>query len=162
MGFKSVNEIEEFRYDDCVIAGFEVNENRINLILEALIVRKNNSQNANFTESYAGTTNLTLNNANIVGGVKDGYKFYDANEVLLKEVPDQPLAEDEIKELIGRCEGAYLYDIDKKDIDNGMKLTLSVEFVDEEENTMADSYQLHITCESATFSWEHYMNRVQS
>ena len=70
MGFQSVNEIEQFNFDDCYVTEFEVSESQIDLLLEALIVRKNNSQNSNFTESYAGTTGLKLSGGKIISGVK--------------------------------------------------------------------------------------------
>ena len=66
MGFKSVNEIEKFTFDDCVISSFKVNEAGIILVLEALIVDSNNSQNTNYTESYADTTTVRLLDGKII------------------------------------------------------------------------------------------------
>ena len=163
MSFKSVNEIEEFRFDDCVISCMEATDSDVRLQVEALIVKPRNSQNTNYTESYAGTTDIIFECGRIVSGVKDGYKYYNADEVLINEVPDTILSEAEIKELMTSCQGAYLYELEKKPEEDGLfYCNLCIEFVDEAENTMADSYRLLVSFENAVFKWEHYMNRVQS
>ena len=91
MAFQSINELEQFRYDDCVIGEMKVEDAQIKMIVDALIVGRNNSQNSNLTESYADTASVRLVGGTILSAVKDGYKYYDANDVLLNEVPDTPL-----------------------------------------------------------------------
>jgi hypothetical protein len=174
MSFKSVDEIENFRFDDCQIASFKVESECIRLELEALIVKSNNSQNTNFTESYAGTVIARFMGGRILKGIKDGFKLYDANENLIKEVEDTKLDEEEIKSFPKLCEGAYLYRVDRADKDikddeeksgsaehHKQHYILSIEFADEEESAMGDSYQLDIVFDKAVFEWERYMNRVQ-
>lgn len=163
MGFKSVNEIEKFTFDDCVVQSFKVNEAGIILVLEALIVDSNNSQNTNYTESYADTTTVRLLEGKIISAKKDGYRYYDANEVLMEEVPDTVLNDEEIKNIINTCEGSYLYYIEK-DVDNENDeniYNIGLEFIDEEDNTAADSYEIKISFSEAIFTWERYLNRVQ-
>jgi hypothetical protein len=166
MKYKAVDEIEKFRYDDCQISAFRVDADCITLELEALIVKSDNSQNTNFTESYAGTVTARFIGGKITGGVKDGFKLYDANERLIKEVADERLSDDELKGFPKLCEGAYLYGIDKEDAaakeDGRQQYALSIEFANEEENVMGDSYRLDIEFEKAVFEWERYMNRVQN
>ena len=162
MGFQSVNEIEQFNFDDCYVTEFEVSESQIDLLLEALIVRKNNSQNSNFTESYAATTGLKLSGGKIISGVKDGFKYYNADDVLIKEVPDEPLSEEQILEFPKLAVGAYLYQMEKEKEESGLYYyNMGFEFVDESDNTMGDSYRLLVSFEKAVFTWERYMNRVQ-
>ena len=163
MGFKSTNEIEKFTFDDCVISSFKVNEAGIILVLEALIVDSNNSQNTNYTESYADTTTVRLLDGKIISAKKDGYKYYDANDVLMEEVPDEILSEVETDNIIKTCEGAYLYYMEK-DADNESSdniYNIGLEFTDEEDNTAADSYEIKVSFKEAIFTWERYLNRVQ-
>ncbi|MCM1082141.1 MAG: hypothetical protein NC393_00385 [Clostridium sp.] len=165
MNYKSVNEIESFSYKDCRIVEFNAEKDCIMLVLEALIVKKDNSQNTNYTDSYAGTTTVRFIKGKITDGVKDGYKYYDANDVLINEVPDRKLAEEELGELLKQCNGAYLYFIDKNDFnkaDDMMSYSLGIEFEDESEETVSDSYYLNILFEKAVFEWDRYMNRVQN
>ena len=163
MGFKSINEIEKFTFDDCVISSFKVNEAGIILMLDALIVDSNNSQNTNYTESYADTTTVRLLDGKIISAKKDGYKYYDANEVLIEEVPDLVLSEEETSKIIKSCGGAYLYymEEDKENESSESIYNIGIEFVDEDDNTASDSYEIKVSFKEAIFSWEKYLNRVQ-
>lgn len=162
MAFQSINEIEKFSFEDCKISNFRVMENHIYMELEALIVKPDNSQNTNYTESYAATTTVKLAGGRILAGIKDGFKYYDANDVLIKEVPDEELNEEQLKVFTVKCEGAYLYALTKEKEEKDLcYYTMGVEFADEEDNTTADSYQLKLCFEKAVFSWDTYLNRVQ-
>lgn len=164
MNYKSINEIESFSYKDCRIVEFKAEKDCITLVLEALIVKKDNSQNTNYTDSYAGTTTVRFIKGKITDGVKDGYKYYDANDVLINEVPDRRLTEEELGKLLKQCEGAYLYFLNKNDDNKGdmRSYSLGIEFEDESEGTVSDSYCLNILFEEAVFEWDRYMNRVQN
>ena len=158
MKFKTVDEIEHFSFEDCQVFEAEVSKEGIRFQVEALIVKPNNSQNTNFTESYVGTTEIRFIGGNIMSAVKDGFKYYYADDVLIKEVPDAELSDAEITKLLKRIEGAYLYDV-KKDSDEYL---VALEFVDESDfNTASDSYTLKIKSEKVVIEWDFYMNRVQ-
>lgn len=157
MAFKSVDEIDKFRFDDCQISHFKVMDHSVELEVEALIVKADNSQNTNYTESYAGTALIRLPDSLLVRCVRDGYKYYDANDVLQSEVPDYELSVAETKAFPDTCEGAYLYEMKKED-----GYVLGIEFADPEDNMVGDSYQVFIKCKNAVVTWERYMNRVQA
>lgn len=158
MSYKSTDEIEQFRFDDCQIQACSVTEQAIILQVDALIVRAGNSQNTNYTESYADTTELYLKAGRIDKIIKDGYRYYDANEVLISEVPDCELTAEEIKKLLTAFAGAYLFEM-KKTADGYM---LGIEFEDPEDHTAGASYQVYINADSAICTWERYLNRVQA
>jgi hypothetical protein len=159
MKFKSSDEIEQFSFRDCQVFEAEVGKEGIRLQVEALIVKPENSQNTNFTESYAGTTEIRFLGGKILSGVKDGYKYYNADDVLVDEVPDTELSEEEIAALLKTVDGAYLYEVKKEE--EGYRLAL--EFVDESEfNTAADSYTLKVKADKVIIEWDFYMNRVQN
>ena len=90
--------------------------------------------------------------------MRDGYKYYDANDVLQSEVPDYELSVVETAEFPKSCAGAYLFEM-KRDADG---YVLGIEFVDPEDQTVGDSYQVYVTGTQVAMLWEQYMNRVQS
>ena len=162
MGYQSVDEIEKFSFEDCKISRFQVREKQIDMELEALIVKPDNSQNTNYTESYAGTTVAKFTGGKILSGVKDGYKYYNANDVLIKAVPDEPMTPEQLEKFPKTCEGAFLFSLVKtKEEVNIYYYEMGIVFEDVEDNTVADSYQLTISFEKAVFTWEQYLNRVQ-
>ncbi len=154
--FKSINEINRFDFADCVLAGISNAEDGLVFSVEALIVKADNSQNTNYTDSYAGSTEIKLNNASIKEILKSGYKYYDANGKLLKEVSDEPVLKPEWGSLIKTFEGNYLPDISLE----GNMYTVEVEMIDED-GTQGNSYLLKVEAEGVTVTWEKYMNRVQ-
>ena len=158
MKFKAVDEINHFSFQDCQVVEAEVSSEGIRFQVEALIVRPENSQNTNFTESYAGTTEIRFVGGKITSGVKDGFKYYNADDVLIQEIPDTDLSKDEVSALLKKIEGAYLYEV--KDEDD--EYILALEFVDESDfNTASDSYTLKVKAEKVIVEWDFYMNRVQ-
>lgn len=165
MGFESVNEIEQFNFDDCVIKKFEVQDEQIYMELEALIVRPRNSQNTNYTESYAGLTTVRLKNGKILSGVKEGYRYLDANDTVLDEIPDQQLTAQELEVFPKQCTDTYLFSMEKEKEEDGKYIYyVEIEFPSEDQydNALTDTFELEISFDKAVFSWERYMNRVES
>ena len=160
MKFKSVDELANFNFQDAQIKKFSAADGGLELELEAVIVRAANSQNSNYTDSYAGTLVMRLVDGRIQKGVKEGYKYYDANDVLKEEVPDTPLSEREIRDLLAGCEDMYLFDVVKvEDDQNYTGHFLYLFGIDADEET---TYWLQIEFEKSILEWDRYMNRVQN
>ena len=98
--FKSIDETDRFSYEDCVLTGIDSAEDGLIFDVEALIVKENNSQNTNFTESYAGPAKIKFVDGNIIKLIKVGFKYYNADGLLIKSVPDEFLAESEWSALL--------------------------------------------------------------
>lgn len=161
--FKSVDELNKFEFDDCIMSSFEIEENEICMELDSLIVASNNSQNTNFTRSYADTARFVLKNAVITGITLAGYKVYDANDQLLEEVPDKEVPEGEWKEVVKLFKDAYLYRV-LEDVDgDDRKIDLEIEFPTHEAvaDLRDDSYIVHVVAKGSIITWERYLNRVQ-
>lgn len=164
MKFETTNELNNFSFEDCVISKMKIDEKSITFEVESLIVLPNNSQNANYTESYAGTTNIRITNTCIVSGKKDGVKYYDANDVLVSEVPDEILTEEQIKNLPSLCENAYLFGFDTAEENGQTTYTLNIELAtDDEYPDPKDmvSYELVVAGENVHIGWDMYLNKVQ-
>ncbi len=158
MRFKSVDESNNFSFKDCELIKTIIGTDGINCQVEALIVKPENSQNTNFTESYAGTAEIRFVNGSIISGMKDGYKYYNADDVLIDEVPDTDLSTEDISSLLKNLSAAYLYDIKK---DNDI-YTVCIELADKDNyNAALDSYTIKIKADKFIVEWDIYMNRVQ-
>lgn len=156
MGFTSNNEINKFSFEDAVLVKFERAMTTIWLTVDALIVKANNSQNTNFTESYADTAEITLSGTEIVALLKEGYSRYDANDKLIDEVPDEPIAPDDYHTVFKEIAGAYLATFVFED----GEYVLEFEIPDED-GAIGDTYELHVRAEDITVTWDKYLNRVQ-
>lgn len=165
MKFQSVNELHLFSFKDCVLERFEILGSVIRLSVNSLIVLPANSQNTNFTKSYAGPSTIRLLNASLLSVSKDGYRYFDANGTLLKELPDTPLSDAEISELLSRLTACNLSEVipDHSNAHTPPVCEIGIEFPPENpyDTLPTDSYRLRIRFDRAIVEWDFYMNRVQ-
>lgn len=158
MSFVAINEQDNFIYRDSYITNAHFEEAYIEFLSEALIVKACNSQNSNFTDSYADVTKIEFHNSQIVSLVKVGLKKYDANDRLIEVIPDSEvdISNVNLKELF---EKAFLLEVKK--LDSG-ELLIAIELPDIEIGAVTDEYEMTITCDKTIYSWDKYLNRVQS
>lgn len=161
MSFVSINEIESFRYDDCYIIGRKDTESDMVLEVNALIVKGDNSQNANFTDSYADVAQIILKKGSIVKGIKDGIKRYDADGKLIEEIEDVILDNDNLSQLCNNLEGMYLQEIER--VNDTDEYVIFTERASDEpyETFSSDTYQIKVHCDGITIRWDRYLNRVE-
>ena len=153
--FKSIDEIDKFSYEDCVLTGMEWAEDGLLFEVEALIVRENNSQNTNFTESYVGPSVIKLVDGRVTDVIKTGFKYYDADGQLLKTIPDEAESPLVWESLFKTFPGNYLPSLEA--VDGGYLLEIEMS---EEDGTQGNSYLLKIEASSAIVTWDKYLNRV--
>jgi hypothetical protein len=156
MGFVSKDELDRFIYDDAVTADFKLSVNTLDITAEALIVRHDNSQNTNYTDSYAGTSLIHFSDASVMNVYKEGYSYYNANDELVSEVPDEEISESEWDRLFKDLPGTYLVSLRKSD--GGIYEAIFE--TSDEIGASADSYKLMLKASHVTVSWDKYMNRV--
>ncbi len=153
--FKSIDEIHKFSYEDCVLTGMEWAEDGLLFEVEALIVKENNSQNSNFTESYAGPAVIKLVDGRITDVIKTGFKYYDADGQLLKTVPDEAESPLVWESLFKTFPGNYLPSLEA--VDGGYIIEIEMS---EEDGTQGNSYLLKLEASSVIVTWDKYLNRV--
>jgi len=158
MSFIAVNEQDNFIYRDSYITFAHFENTYIQFLSEALIVKACNSQNSNFTDSYADITKIEFKNSQIISLIKVGLKRYDANDRLIEEIPDSEVycADIDLKSLF---EKAFLLEVSKSE--NG-EILIAIELPDIEIGAVTDEYELRIKCDEIVYSWDKYLNRVQS
>lgn len=156
MSFKVINEVDTFSYRDSYTTGAQISDDAIQLTVEALIVKSNNSANSNYTNSYAGETRIKFSNAQICNLKKLGYRKFDANDNLIESVEDreEPFNTIEMNKFF---EKVFLTGI-RSEAENVYSVT--IEIPDEDPSAVTDEYELTVECTKVTISWEEYMNRV--
>jgi hypothetical protein len=151
MRFQSVNELEKFDFKDSQLTEIKVDEEAMTMVLEAVIVKHNNSANEMMVDSYAGTMQLRLTHPQISDMFLEGYKYYDANDVLKKEVPDRPVASEDYPDMYKKWVNGFLFAMERQD-DGSYMIGIDVE---------EDTYWTTLRFEKAIAEWERYMNKVQ-
>lgn len=156
MAFVSNNEINKFSFQDAVLVKFERALSTIWLTVDALIVKANNSQNTNYTDSYADTAEIELDDIEIVALLKEGYSRYDADDKLIEEIPDEPVAPDDYHTVFKEIAGAYLATFEYEDDEYVLEFE-----VPDEVGAIGDTYELHVRASGIQVKWDRYLNRVQ-
>ena len=177
MSFKSIDELGRFSFEDVVIEDMRFVNGEVHFTLNALIVLPNNSQNTNYTMSYADTSELVLEAGKMVEAVREGFKYYDADDNLIEAVPEKPFLAPELDSVPEKCLGGYLCEVQKVYLDDepvrntvGTEAEATkqlydfyIEFpADDGTNGVApESFRLRFSFEHAVVCWERYLNRVQ-
>ena len=163
MKFQSVNELKYFDFLDCRVLSAALKDSLLTFETEALIVKRDNSQNRQPFDSYAGNALISFEGVRILKAVKEGYKRYTADDVLAEEVPDRELSADEVRDLGSLLKDSYLYEVEKDHFEEGQTV-YALEFESPGEDLYdvldTDNYGLLITFDRVTISWDQYMNRV--
>ena len=164
MAFVSKNEINQFDFSDCKIIEVKYSQGQLVMKLESLIVLENNTQNANYTKSYADTVEMVLSDCAIESVILAGYKVYDANDILVEEVQDKVFEADKYSEIIEKTKDAYLYRFIKVSDDEGYVYDFEVEQSEPGEimDLRNDTYVFRVKFSDSVFTWDRYLNRVQN
>lgn len=167
MRFHTINELNNFSFEDCRITQIKWNDGDLVMELEGLIVLPKNSQNERYQKSYAGIVTATFTKAQIEAAVKDGYKHYDADGNLTEEIPYQRLNDAETEELYESLPGVWFYDVQPiEELTDGSRRVymFGIEMPRTNEQDLAeitDTYELRVSFEDAVLGWDRYMNKAE-
>lgn len=124
----------------------------LELYVEGAVVKDNNSQNEYYTDKYADQMEIRFKNPVIEAVLLEGHKYYDANDNLVEEVPDQKLAEDEYEKIFGKFKENYIFYGGKPETDK--KCYQMIVDVDE------DSYIVSFYYDKVIAGWNHFLNKA--
>lgn len=124
----------------------------LELYVEGAVVKDNNSQNEYYTDKYADQMEIWFKNPVIEAVLLEGHKYYDANDNLVEEVPDQKLAEDEYEKIFGKFKENYIFYGGKPEADK--KCYQMIVDVDE------DSYIVSFYYDKVIAGWNHFLNKA--
>lgn len=162
MSFVSKNELHQFSFEDAQLVEMKKTDNSLDIVVEALIVKPRNSQNTNYTESYAATSTIHFSECKIEGAIEDGYRYFSPDDVLLEEKPDRVLSEDELEQLLRNAEGNFLYDVQEITGESTAENKVCVLGIEANLDTEEEaSYQIRLSYSDVTVNWNKYLNRVQ-
>ena len=123
----------------------------LELYVEGAVVKDNNSQNEYYADKYADQMEIRFKNPVIEAVLLEGHKYYDANDNLVEEVPDQKLAEDEYEKIFGKFKENYIFYGGKPEADK--KCYQMIVDVDE------DSYIVSFY-DKVIAGWNHFLNKA--
>ena len=161
MKFKCVDELNKFGYADAEVDLVELSADTFKMTVSGLISKYNNPCNNRYQDCYIREAFVRFTDAKIIGFIKEGMKCYDANDVLLREVPDTVIEAEEYEHIFKMMTGScFMYGILDKGLQpDGRKCCeIGIDIEDEEEN--CDTYWVEISYNKFIVEWDRYAGKV--
>lgn len=159
MSYTTENELETFGFKDAYITKVDIKENQITFTLEGVIVKGENKNNTQYTDSYAKDLSITLYQSKIERAYKEGFKYYNANDELIKEVPNEDLSVEDFEKLLKSLEEPYLYAVSKVSGEGPFVYEFGIE--ERLEMEAGNTYWFQASFEKSITTFEGFLNRVQ-
>lgn len=155
MRFIVENSFAAFSFKDANIVSWEMHEQHMQMQLNGVIALANNPCNEEMVDRYVDVVQLRMRNVSIKNMLIEGYKYYDANDVLQEEVPDQVIPVIDYPKIIKECsqQQGFLFQIEEEIKGEEKLYHFSI---DVEEKT----YLVTLQMEKAIMEWDRFMNRT--
>lgn len=162
MRFHLEDGIDQFHYQDAQLLSWRNGKN-ITIEIGAPVAKATNPQNEEYVDRFVEALQLHLMDAQIVSVLKEGYRYYNADNVLQQEVPDQEIAQLEWDSLFSQFEKqpAFLFRIepvaDLQDAPRTPGTNFRYRFyIDLEDVT----YLVEVDFSRSEQDWERFQNRA--
>lgn len=154
MNFRTVDEFENFDFNEAHIGGIEVKSGHVFLYLDNVMISAKNSCNRDIREMRTNDLVLKLQDGQITSFVKEGVKVYNADGVFQREIPDEVIPLEKYQETFDMLLDKYMLEAAVK---RDEKLNENIyEFEIEYEEF---SYMLTVKAVHDTQEWDRFMNK---
>ncbi|MDD2981027.1 MAG: subtilin biosynthesis sensor protein SpaK [Hespellia sp.] len=149
MGYETIDELEHFQFREVHISEIrQITNSSFYAILDNVTILETNSCNRDIFDMRTNNLTLRIEEGQIVSFVEEGYKIFDANEILMQEVADRILPPEEYNAMLKDMTDATLYSI-KKD---GTRYIFDIDACDH-------TYTLVVEGSHDTEEWNRFLKK---
>lgn len=156
MKYKCINELDKFMFQDADVIKFNWTPEVLTMELAGAAARHNNPANDLLTDRYLDDTQMRLRAPRLTRFFLEGAKYYNADNLLVEEVPDQEIPQEERAQTFAKLSGGRVFVITPKDAFTEGLLCCEMAI-----DVGEDTYWLELEYEKAVVEWEHFLNKVQ-
>ena len=156
MKYKCENELNTLSFKDFTILEIKYENDKFTLMTNGAVVKYDNSCNETLEERYISETTLTFVDAKITKFVLEGGKYYTADDVLIKEVPDTEVNPAEYNDLFKKFlenEGTVFFVGEKSGEGHVVEIAIDV---------VNDTYWITVEASKIIAGFDRFMNRVMN
>ena len=113
MKFHTENEIGTFDFHESFVEELRLGTDSFYMLLDNVKILETNSKNRDVRTMRTNGLELRIKDAQVFSVIEEGCKIYNADGVLLREVPDRTVSPSEYFELCRAMEGASVYGLKK-------------------------------------------------
>ena len=158
MKYKSINQLDKFYFRDAALQECKYADNQMTLKMTGVVARYNHPSNETLTDRYIDQTQVRIKGAVITKFFLEGAKYYDANDVLQKEVPDTDILPEEYEKVFPLFQNSVVFWV--KDKEASVRDRFCCEIGIDVTNEKTDTYWMEVEYEKAVTEWEHFLNKA--
>ena len=113
MKYTTTNEFEQFEFEEAHISDIQIVEGRFYMLLDNVKILPDNSCNRDIRKMRANELFLKVTNGSMVSLIEEGYRLYDANGKLTREIEDREVSAEEYKVITDAFIDGMVYEIEK-------------------------------------------------
>lgn len=151
MKYSTTNEWDHFGFEEAYISEIQKINGCLQLTLDQVMIRPENSQNRDIREMRTNGLNLKIQDAEVTRLVEEGYQVYNADGKLMEQYEDQemqPECYNEILKSFADGEGC-IYSLEKKE--NTYIFTIDA--------SSGHTYVLYISGTRDVEEWNRFLNK---
>lgn len=161
MKYKCTDHLNQFWFRDAQIKKWECGEGRMTWLLTGVVARYNNPSNDMLTDRYIDTAQIRFRDVKITRFFLEGAKYYDANNVLLREVPDTEILPEDYEKVFRLFHDSIVFWLKEKEPSAGGTCCCEVGIdVTDEETDETATYWIEMEYDKAVTEWEHFLNKA--
>ena len=157
MKFEVKDDLKSFQFAESGIVENHMSEGMWELILQGAIAKYNNPLNTRYEDVFIGTTTLRLYDCTIGRFLKEGFRRYDANDVLIEEVPDEELDPAAAPAVLSSIGEGIIFRIFEKESAAADKRCLEIAVDDGE----SDTYWMDVYFGGSYVGWDRFVGPVE-
>ena len=113
MKYTTTNEFNQFEFEEAHISDIQIVEGRFYMLLDNVKILPDNSCNRDIRKMRANELFLKVTNGSMVSLIEEGYRLYDANGKLTREIEDREVSAEEYKVITDAFIDGMVYEIEK-------------------------------------------------
>ena len=154
MKYTTTNEFEQFEFGEAHISDIQIVEERFFLLLDNVKILPDNSCNRDIRKMRTNELFFKVPNGTMTSLIEEGYKLYDANGKLTREIEDREVAVAEYKEITDEFIDGMVYEVEKTILED--KNQVQYRFVIDAANER--TYTMIVLGDGDLEEWDRFLN----
>ena len=154
MKYTTTNEFEQFEFGEAHISDIQIVEERFFLLLDNVKILPDNSCNRDIRKMRTNELFFKVTNGTMTSLIEEGYKLYDANGKLTREIEDREVAVAEYKEITDEFIDGMVYEVEKTILED--KNQVQYRFVIDAANER--TYTMIVLGDGDLEEWDRFLN----
>ena len=154
MKYTTTNEFNQFEFEEAHISDIQIVEGRFYMLLDNVKILPDNSCNRDIRKMRTNELFFKVTNGTMTSLIEEGYKLYDANGKLTREIEDREVVASEYKEITDEFIDGMVYEVEKTILED--KNQVQYRFVIDAANER--TYTMIVLGDGDLEEWDRFLN----